>query len=62
MIKLQPFPSYQPLTLDLACLSVIPPVILFFFSLQLEFYYGMKLKLTPALTHDKRSSLMTSSS
>ena len=61
MVKLHPFPSYQPLTLDLACLSVIPPVILFFLPLQLKFYYGMKLKLTPALVLDKRSSLITSS-
>ena len=26
MVKPQPFPSYQPLTLHLVCLSVTPPV------------------------------------
>ena len=50
MVKPHPFPSYQPLTLHLACLSVIPPVVLLF--LPSSFTYGMKLKLTQKITID----------
>ena len=62
MVKPHPFPSYQPLTLHLACLSVI--YLLSYPSssnCNSRSTYGMKLKLTQALALDKRSQLMASS-
>ena len=61
MVKPHPFPSYQPLTLHLACLSVI--YLLLYPSssnCNSSSTCGMKLKLTPALDLDKTSQLMTS--
>ena len=62
MVKPHPFPSYQPLTLHLACFSVI--YLLSYPSpshCNSRSTYGMKLKLTQALALDKRFQLMTSS-
>ena len=62
MVKPHPLPNYQPLTLHLACLSVIY-VLLYPSSSHCNSRstHGMKLKLIPALALDKRSPMMMSS-
>ena len=62
MVKPHLFPSYQPLTLHLAYLSVT--YLLLYPSsshCNSRSTHGVKLKLTPTLALDKRSQLMTPS-
>ena len=52
MVKLHAFPSYQPMTLHLACLSVTSSYTSLH-PIATQVLHGMKLKLTSALALDK---------
>ena len=53
MVKLHPYPSYQPVTLHLACLLL--PVMPLFLPLKLKFYIWYEVEsFTPELAFDKR--------